>query len=272
MMRLAVVGEHVENSHSPEIHGFLFNKFNKTCTYEKVSISQDRFHECAEELFSRFDAFNVTVPFKQAILPHLQSLQGNVELLLSANTVISDGREGYSTDGGGFLLMLSAAGLEVRGKRILVLGAGRSVVFALCNAGAEVFVYEKDVFRLETFRRRMGMFTICRQLPLRPFDLIVNCTGIGMHGTEGMLPTAEYEGGSTGSVEPLLSLCGGAVDLIYEPARSEFLRVAEKYKKPTLNGEAMLFFQAYLADCIILGRYSSPGEACTLWEKYRETL
>ena len=273
MIRLAVIGEDVSKSHSPAIHSFILRRFRQDCAYESVSIPRTEFFARAEELFAHYDGFNVTIPYKAEILSHLERLVGDAQILGAANTVVTRGRIGYHTDGEGFMLMLGSAGLSVRAKSVLVLGAGgagRSVVCSLLRAGAQVFVYEKDETRLADLQRRVHGFFPCERVPLRPFDLIVNCTGVGMHKTEGSLPAVAGEDGD--AAERLIKACGAAVDLIYEPARSEFLRVAEGYKKPVLNGEAMLFFQAYLADCIFLGRPCDRLEACRLWEEYRENL
>jgi shikimate dehydrogenase len=61
-----------------------------------------------------------------------------------------------------------------------------------------------------------------------------------------------------------------AVDLIYHPAESEFLRLARQQGLQTVNGESMLFYQAYYADCIYTKRKSNPCEAQALYEKYKK--
>ena len=67
-----------------------------------------------------------------------------------------------------------------------------------------------------------------------------------------------------------VGLCGTAVDLIYVPAQSEFLRIAAQEGKKTVNGASMLFYQAYMADCIYLGCTPEAEQAKALWEAYRE--
>lgn len=274
MLKLAVIGKDVSRSDSPAIHEFLLRRrFRTACSYERVSILPERFHEQAEELFSRFDGFNVTIPFKGEIVPYLKELKGDAACFGAVNTVVTKPRFGYNTDGYGFLLMLENEGVAVKNKSVLVLGAGgagRSCIKKLVGAGAEVFAYERDGARLNAVHKEFGGFTPLAQVPERQFDVILNCTGIGMHTTEGMLPTLAYETGETDTAERLLRECGQAVDLIYVPAQSEFLRVAEQYGKPTLNGGSMLFYQAYMADCIYLSASSDAGEAGRLWKEYRE--
>ena len=71
MLKLAVIGKDVSGSLSPAMHTFLLGKMGAACSYEKVSIPPEKFSSRAEELFSRFDCFNVTIPFKADIMPCL---------------------------------------------------------------------------------------------------------------------------------------------------------------------------------------------------------
>ncbi|MBO5542177.1 MAG: hypothetical protein J5936_01955, partial [Acholeplasmatales bacterium] len=102
-------------------------------------------------------------------------------------------------------------------------------------------------------------FTALANIENKPYDIIINCTGVGMHKSVGKSPVGE----------DLLKLCNAAVDLIYVPEKSEFLRLAEINGKKICNGEAMLFYQAYYADCIFLNRKCDNEEAKKLFLEYR---
>ena len=91
-----------------------------------------------------------------------------------------------------------------------------------------------------------------------------------MHDTVGRLPAVRTKEGERPLPEELVAQCGGAVDLIYVPARSRFLEVAAELKKPVLSGASMLFYQAYRADCIFLQRQPEEYEAKALWNEYRQ--
>ena len=272
MLKLAVIGKDVSRSDSPAIHEFILRRrFGTACSYERVSLPPECFSVQAETLFSRFDGFNVTIPFKGEIVPYLRTLKGDAARFGAVNTVVTATRTGYNTDGYGFLLMLENAGIKVRGKSVLLLGAGgagRSCAGALCAAGAEVFVYERDGARLAEVHRALGGFTPLERVPVCPFDVVVNCTGVGMHATEGQLPSLVYEDGTDDACRVLRD-CGQAVDLIYVPAKSEFLRAAERCGKPVLNGASMLFYQAYMADCVYCSAAPSAEEAGRLWKEYQ---
>lgn len=274
MLKLAVVGKDVSQSESPNMHTFLLNAMGETCSYERVSIPPERFLSEAESLFRRYDGFNVTIPYKAEIIPFLTSLEGDAKKFGAVNTVCARERTGYNTDGFGFLLMLENAGVPVKGKTALVFGtggAGRTAIIKLQEAGATVFAYDCDEERVTAFHREFPAFTPLKEVPLRPFDLLLNCTGIGMHDTVGQTPSVAWQGGGVAPVgKELISLADWVIDLIYVPEESEFLRLARKSKKKARNGLSMLFYQAYFADCVYLRRTPNAREASVLYLRYLE--
>ncbi len=274
MLKLAVIGKDVSQSQSPSMHTFILHNMGEDCTYDRVSIPEGEFSARIHSVFDEYDAFNVTIPFKQEIIPHLSHLCGDAADFGAVNTVLSGTRTGYNTDGFGFLLMLQNHGVEIKGKSFLVLGAGgagRSCIRKLTQSGAKVFAYQRTEEKLKKVYEEIGGFTPLREVPIMPFDVIVNCTGIGMHDTVGQSPVIAFEGGERAPVgRQLLSLCGTAVDLIYVPAQTEFLRIAKEEGKKTVNGASMLFYQAYMAGCIYLGCTPKAEQAKALWNAYRE--
>lgn len=273
MVNLALIGKDVSKSLSPRMHTFLLREMGESCRYELLSLSPDSFERKAESLFETYDAFNVTIPYKRAILPFLKDLSEESRKFGSVNTVLSAPRAGYNTDIGGFSLLLETEGISVAGKQVLVLGAGgagRSCIGRLVSGGAQVSVYEEVETRLEEVFQEIGGFRPLSVIELEPYDLIVNCTGVGMHETVGQLPAVKTSEGKRPFPEELFRRCETAIDLIYEPKRSAFLTAAARQGKRIVNGEGMLFYQAYLADCIILNRPPCAEEAKRLWEKYTE--
>ena len=273
MLKLAVIGKDVSKSQSPSMHTFILGRMGENCSYEKISLNPETFAGEAEELFETYDAFNVTIPFKGDIIPFLKELRGDALTFGAVNTVLSMERSGYNTDGYGFLLMLENAGIEVAKKSVLVLGAGgagRSCIKKLTEAGATVFAFERDEKRLQVVYEEIGGFTPLSDVELAPYDIVLNCTGIGMHDTVGKTPEIKLNGKIQCVGKELLELCGAAVDLIYVPEESEFLRIARTLKKPAVNGAAMLFYQAYAADCIYLNKTPNAKEAKEFWKAYRE--
>lgn len=259
-IRLALIGKDVSKSDSPRIHTFLLQRLGYACDYECFSVQKEDFDSVMTRLLGDFDGFNVTIPYKRDVMAYLNEVTGDAFDCGAVNTVLTSTRQGFNTDGVGFLLMLRLADVEVDGKKILVLGgggSGRSTAAALKNAGATVHVYQ---------RRREKLEELCNELGVIPaddpekggYDVIVNCTGVGMHDSEGQSPV---------TVQAFLG-ASNAIDLIYTPQESEFLRLAKSVGVSTLNGAAMLFYQAYYADCIYLGREPNDAEAKKLYEEF----
>lgn len=261
-LKLAVVGKDVSKSESPKMHTYIANAMGNSVSYEKISVSEEHFAENVEKLFE-LDGFNVTIPYKLSIIPYLKKLCGDAEAFGAVNTVKTKERYGYNTDGMGFSLMLENNGVCVDGKKALVLGAGgagRSVAKKLADSGAEVFVYDIRREDAEKVASEFDGVKAVSNYPDASFYLIVNATGVGMHKTVGISPVSE----------DILKNTEVAVDLIYTPAESRFLQIAKSLGKKTINGEGMLFYQAYFAQCIYFGVTPDGGQAKQLFLKYKE--
>lgn len=265
MKKFAVIGKDVSKSLSPLIHRFLSENTGNKLIYDSVSVSEDEFDGRAEKLFFEYDGLNVTIPFKLKIIPYLSKLYGDAAVFGAVNTVKTDGRTGYNTDGEGFMLMLGSNGVETAGKDFLVLGAGgagRSVAKKLSDAGATVCVYDtRTESALKISREFPSVKVAACPDPVKRYA-VVNATGIGMHLTEGISPVGE----------DVLNLCDIAIDLIYEPAKSAFLQTAERCGKRIINGLAMLFYQAYYAHCIFFGDTADGQRAKRLYNKFTEEV
>ena len=261
MYKLAVIGKDVSKSDSAKMHTFDFKGLGSECTFDLLSVAKENFDEYAKKLIAEYDAFCVTIPYKLDIIPYLDTIVDDAETFGAVN-VVKD-KIGYNTDGVGFMLMLEINGIEPGGKKVLVLGAGgagRSVIKKLADAGAEVYAYDLRRENLDEVYREFGCFTPLHELVPAEYDVMINGTGGGMHRTEGVSPVGEE----------FLSRAKAAIDLIYYPRKSEFLRIAESLGKPVVNGEGMLFYQAYYGDCIFLGREPRADEAKALFIGYKD--
>lgn len=260
-MKLAVIGKDVSRSTSPQMHSFIAENMGNAISYESVSIPESQFESIIENLLAEYDGLNVTIPYKLSVIPHLNKIADDAALFGAVNTVLTSTRTGYNTDGLGFMLMLKNNGVEVKGKRIALLGAGgagRAVAKKLAAEGAEVFVYDKFSQNAVNLANEFGGITALDNLTPSNYDIVINATGIGMHNTEGVSPV---DGEFVNSAEV-------AVDLIYVPEKSEFLRIAQSLGKKIINGQAMLFYQAYYAQCIYFNLSPDENQAKKLFEMY----
>lgn len=262
MLKLAVIGKDVSKSSSPQIHSFIASSLGLGISYGKISVPESSFEFEIDGLLKQYDGLNVTIPYKLSIIPHLKKVEGDAQVFGAVNTVVTSTLTGYNTDGQGFKLMLENEGVGLSGKRALLLGAGgagRSVAKKLADAGAEVFIFDRNTHKAEAVAKEFGVVALPQPDP-KPYFAVVNATGVGMHQTEGVSPVGAE----------LLKKTDVAVDLIYEPAKSRFLEIAESFGKKIINGGAMLFYQAYFAQRIYFGEEADAAQAKKLYEEFRE--
>lgn len=260
-LKLAVIGKDVSKSTSPEMHGFISKRLGYEVEYEKISVPETEFEKQVDSLFENLDGFNVTIPYKLSIIPHLKSVEGDAQVFGAVNTVLTKTRSGNNTDGLGFMLMLKTNGVNASGKKVLLLGAGgagRSVAKKLLDGGASVFVYDRAEENAKAVANEFKGVTALKEIENKEYYCIINATGVGMHKTEGTSPVGEE----------LLSKTEIAVDLIYTPPKSKFLQIAESLGKKIINGKAMLFYQAYYAECIYFGLKPDDIQAKKLFDEF----
>ena len=260
-LRLGLIGKDVSKSKSEEMHRFILTELGISCEYESFSVSKEDFDSVMRRLMGDFDGFNVTIPYKRDVMGYLDEVVGDALDFGAVNTVVTQTATGYNTDGVGFLQMLDEAGISVKDKKVLVLGgggSGRSSAAALKKAGASVWMYQRRREKLEETCAELDIFA-ADSGNQGGFDILINCTGVGMHDSVGLSPVDEcaFDGATA------------AIDLIYEPLQSEFLRQAKALGLKTLNGEAMLFYQAYYADCLYLDMQPSGNQALQLYQRYK---
>ncbi len=232
-MEYGLIGGKLGHSFSPRIH-------RELAGYE-YALKELRPEEL--ESFLRKEPFrgiNVTIPYKQAVIPFLDRLSERARAIGSVNTILKgpDGRLwGDNTDYAGFRELLRHAGMEPRGRKCLVLGSGgasRTAVACLKDLGArEVRVIS-----------RSGEDHYGNLDRHRDAEILVNATPVGMYPGNGEIP-----------VHPeLFPKLEGVADLIYNPARTALLLEAERLGIPCENGLRMLVAQAREAAGLFLGK------------------
>lgn len=260
-LKLAVIGKDVSKSVSPVMHNFIAERLGRKISYDKISLTQTEFEGRIKDLIAEYDGLNVTIPYKLSIIPYLERIEGDAHVFGAVNTVNTHKMAGNNTDGLGFMLMLSNSGVTVKGKTALVLGAGgagRSVAKKLLDGGASVEVFDAKAECALKVAEEFKDLTIAEKIEEKPYDIIVNATGVGMHNTVGISPVSRR----------LIEQCGIAVDLIYNPPQSKFLEIAEECGRKTINGNEMLFYQAYYAECLFWDITPDDLTAKKLYEEY----
>ena len=221
-MKCGLLGGKLSHSYSPQIHAHL-----GTYSYhlfEKSKEELDTFLRTAD-----FDAINVTIPHKKDVIPYCAKLSDTAKRLGAVNTVVkqADGTLlGHNTDYFGFETMVKKSGLNVCGKKVLVLGSGgaaQTAIAVLQDNGATVVVISRSgENHYENLQNHADA------------NLIVNCTPVGMYPNNGI-----------SSVDlDLFPKLEGVLDMIYNPARTKLLLDAEARGLTAMNGLLMLVAQA----------------------------
>jgi shikimate dehydrogenase len=216
---------------------------------------------------------NVTVPYKQAIVPHLDTIADEAKALEAVNTIVRDGDRlvGHNTDVRGFLDALDAAGFDPAGRTALVFGTGgaaRAIVYALGELGcANVLVIGRDVEKARRLTNELGVGQALdtRYLGGRgqgegdrdssrslPADLVVNATAVSAP-TEAP-EMAELAGGLK------IEGCSLVVDINYGRKENFWRELATRHHARFLDGLPMLAYQARRSFALWTGVGVDPAE------------
>lgn len=243
-----LIGHPLGHTMSPFIHEQLFASSGVKGHYGVMDIAPDRFDFSLASLMS-MDGFNITIPYKQRIIQAVNRLDRSAKLCGAVNTV-SCGREsvGYNTDMYGFIGALEHAGISLCDK-ILICGAGgaaRAVAFAAALSRCELLI---AVRRGSEEKGELLCREIAEKLPDTHakailhddidsidghFSLAVNATPVGMY---------PHVGASVLTEDQILR-CNAVYDLIYNPRKTELIKIAEKHGIKCDSGMSMLVMQA----------------------------
>ena len=271
----AVVAKPIKHSISPFIHNLAFENTGINGVYLAWEIAEEDLAVTMENV-KRYDMFglNISMPYKQAVIPYLDQLTKSAQLIGAVNTIIP--REGqligHNTDGIGFFKSLDKlAGFQVQGKVMTVLGGGGAATAIIAQAAldgaAKIFVFSRSqsIERHTATAQKISKET---QVPIEvlPLEdssllqemiflsrLLVNGTSVGMDGKTLVIDE-----------ETILPQNLLVVDVIYQPFETPFINFAKQQGATTVNGLGMLLFQAAEAFQIWTGK-EMPTDY--IWEK-----
>lgn len=233
-MQYGCIGEHLSHSFSTEIHGLIQDY---PYILKEIPMGQlDAFLQTRD-----FKAINVTIPYKQDVIPYLAQVEENALAIGAVNTVVNrDGAlYGYNTDFGGMADLILRMGIDLKDKKVLILGTGGTSKTAMAVAkhlGASC------IWKVSR-SPKPGVLTY-EEVKASHLDaqVLINTTPRGMFSREEGMP-----------IDPAWfpNLCG-AVDAVYNPLRTEFILKAQSLGVPAAGGLYMLVRQAVLASEIFL--------------------
>lgn len=256
-MKLGLIGHPLGHSWSPEIHAFMIHE-----AYQKWDLAEEEFVSFMQK--RDFDGINVTIPYKEKVIPYLDELDSSAKAVGAVNCIVNqNGRlKGYNTDALGFAQMLAADHFEVKGKRTALLGTGgasKAAEYALQQMGACV----QKVSR----RQKPGCIDY-EQLyqKEKEFQCIANATPVGMspHMDECPIDLTAFTKLET------------VIDIVANPLRTKLLFTAKMMGISYIGGFEMLVRQAFAADELFTEKNLDPSlvQACmnALFQKKRNLV
>ena len=231
-MRCGLLGKTLGHSYSPQIHAQLGD------------YSYELFEKQPEELenflrHGEFDALNVTIPYKKAVLPYCTVLSDAVKAIGSANTLVRqpDGTLfADNTDAFGFSCIADECGVDITGKKALVFGSGGASVTAQ-------YVLKTRSAREVLVISRSGEHNYENLEKNTDAEILVNTTPLGMYPNNGASPVDLTR----------FPRCEAVLDVVYNPARTALLLQAEALGIPHAGGLLMLVAQAKRASELFTG-------------------
>ena len=242
-LRTGLLGEHLSHSFSPQIHAALAGDRYTYELYERAPDQVGAFLKGNE-----WDAINVTIPYKKTVMPYLDEISDEARRIGAVNTITrtADGKlRGDNTDYFGFALTVRSMGIDLTGKKALVLGEGgasATAVAVLTDIGAEVAMLSRHGGEPNSYK--------FAHIHHADAVLVVNCTPVGMYprrNGQRLLDLARF---------PALAC---VLDMVYNPARTALIQQAERLGIPARNGLLMLVAQAKRACELFLGESVSDS-------------
>ena len=271
----AVVANPIKHSISPFIHNSAFEATNTNGVYLAWEVDAAELAETVANI-RRYQMYgiNLSMPYKEQVIPYLDQLSEEACLIGAVNTVVN--REGtligYNTDGKGFFKSLPS--FKISKKRLVLLGAGGAAKAILAQAILDgvsqisVFVRSSSMEKTRPYLEKIQNATGFRvdlfaledvqdlQDSITKADLLVNATSVGMDGSSQPIPT------SIVLPEKLM-----VADVIYQPFETPFLKWARNQGNQSINGLGMLLYQAAEAFELWTGKEMPTDQ---IWESLKQ--
>jgi len=250
-----IIGDPIAHSMSPAIHNAAFDKLGLNYLYVPFRVKKEELDKAIAGVRAlNIRGLNVTIPHKVTVIPFLDELDPLAQRIGAVNTIVNDDGvlTGYNTDATGFLQTLLERGVELKGKNMVILGAGgasRAISFILAERGARLVILNRlleldwaeelasrisQVFKKEVKALELNEKNLAKVLAKA--DILVNATSVGMS------PNIDETSVSPDLLRPSLTV----FDIVYNPIKTRLLREAEAAGAKTISGVDMLVWQGAL--------------------------
>ena len=240
MKKFLVIGNPIKHSLSPTLHNYWIKKNNLNAVYNQKKLDISELENLIKQVKEKkIDGINVTVPFKNTIIPFLDKLSEEAKTTQSVNTIYLKDKMvvGHNTDIEGFELAIKNINYDLNGKKVLLLGAGGvspSIIVALKNMQVnKIYLSNRTQIKAENLKTTFNEIEIVEWGTFPDFDVIINATSLGLNNDD----VISIDHSKIGSDKFFY-------DIIYNPSETNFLKSAKKKGNKTENGKKMFVYQA----------------------------
>ena len=244
--KYGIIGKPLSHSLSPTLHNFWFKKYKINASYSLIEAEVDQIENIINKIKKKeLQGINVTVPYKQAIIPFLDLIINDAKETSSVNTIYLNNEDkivGDNTDVYGFeqAFINKLNNNDLIEKKILIIGAGgvtHSVIFALAKKKIkQIFISNRTIKKAEDIKKKFPFIEVVIWENINDksedADIIINATSLGMKG-----------GSDFKEVFKKFKSSLVYYDVIYNPAETKMLKEFKKQKIKTLNGLEMFIYQ-----------------------------
>lgn len=240
-----LIGERLGHSFSPMIHSQIFKYMNIDGCYSIFEVERQNLSSVENALKTLgIMGANVTIPYKVEIIKYLDGISKEALDIGAVNTiVIKDGiSKGYNTDYFGFGNMLYRNEVQVKNKKSIILGSGGAskavCQYMIDNEAKDITMVSRNIENVKKQYKDLRIISYEEAYKLKNYDLIINCTPVGMYPNMKESPVKS----------DMFNSLETAIDLIYNPLETLFLKEAREKGLKTINGLYMLIGQALKAE------------------------
>lgn len=246
-----VIGTPIRHTRSPQIHNRLAEEMEKEVVYVPFHVNENNLEDAIKGAYAlEIKGLNVTMPHKQALFNYISLIDESAAQVGAINTLVYtlEGYKGYNTDAIGLQMSLQEEEVKWQGKNVAIIGSGGAAYatyVAVAKEARSVHIFNRTVSRAEALKKHMSQYFDCptfvygeEEIPSETVDIVIQTTGLGMGALKEQVPRW---------TENVLKNAQVAVDLIYEPQETLFLKMAKERGCKCINGFGMLFYQAVRA-------------------------
>ena len=265
-----VIGNPIKHSLSPFLHNYWFHKNKINCEYKKLKTTKSSIKQILNRVRKReIEGINVTIPFKNSVIKHLDVLKGDALKTSSVNTVYLNKKKliGDNTDVYGFSSGVLRK-IKTRIKTAGIIGAGgvtSSIILALIQKGVKkIYITNRTFSKLKVFKKKFKkvIYPIKwndRYNVFEEVQILINVTSLGMLGQKDL--KFDFN---------IFDKKINVVDIVYNPENTSFLKDARMNGHKTFTGLDMFIYQAQKA--FYIWNKKKPKVTNVVYKKLRKII